>query len=115
MDNFFKNKLAQAVLVFLAVLGIVYIYQSLTYVAYGPGAMHQEMDEHMDEMEEHMGEIHDHMDHEHEEDYAGTHIMQNGDVMTGSGQIIDGAIILTNGDVALPDGTLLKSVMDMRN
>ncbi|GEM_PF-2815718 len=134
IDNFFKNKYAQAVLVFFVVLGIVYFYQSLTRPAYNPEAMHEQMGEMMEKegATEEMMEVHDQMGDMMDSvnsgaaeggamgesmmmDYTGTHIMPNGDVMLRSGEVIPDAIINDDGSVTMPDGTVLESVMDMRN
>lgn len=47
-------------------------------------------------------------------DLTGTHIMPNGDVMTGAGVIIPDAVIQDNGEIKLNDGTVITPVMDLR-
>lgn len=47
-------------------------------------------------------------------DLRGTHIMANGDVMTGAGTVISDAVIREDGMIEFPDGSEIEPVFDMR-
>lgn len=48
------------------------------------------------------------------EDLSGLHIMADGSVMLGNGEVLPEAIILENGDIELQDGRVVTPLMDMR-
>ncbi len=55
--------------------------------------------------------------HTHEDstvDLDGIHIMANGDVMNGDGEILEGVAVTEDGMIELTDGTFVEPVMDMR-
>lgn len=49
-----------------------------------------------------------------ETDLSGIHIMADGSVMLGDGDILEGATVTEDGMIMLPDGDLVEPVMDMR-
>lgn len=49
-----------------------------------------------------------------QENTDGTHIMQNGDVMTGAGVVLPDAVILADGNIQLGDGTIIEPAFDLR-
>lgn len=48
------------------------------------------------------------------EDLAGIHIMADGSVMLGNGEVLTDAEVLANGDIRLSDGRVVTPIMDMR-
>lgn len=48
------------------------------------------------------------------DEFKGTHIMQNGDVMTGSGKVLEEASIQPDGSILLPNGEVIVPVADYR-
>lgn len=112
MDGFFKNKYIQAALVFLSILGLAYIYQHVTYDPEA-GQTVDPVPEVVDTMEN-MADMPATESGDASVDYAGTHIMPDGSVMTGAGAVIEGAVILDNGDIEMPNGTTITPVGDFR-
>ena len=47
-------------------------------------------------------------------EYAGTHIMPNGEVMKGDGTVLSDATILPDGNIKLSDGMILAPAFDLR-
>ena len=50
-----------------------------------------------------------------QQDLTGLHIMPNGDVMLGNGDVLDNAKALSDGTVELPTGEIVRPMMDMRS
>lgn len=72
-------------------------------------------DEHEHDDEEAHDEHMDDMDETDEEDpYAGIHIMGDGSVMLGNGEVVADATVTADGMIELADGTLLEPEMDLR-
>ena len=56
----------------------------------------------------------DEMEHEHDDDLAGIHIMSDGTVMLGNGDVVEGATVTADGKIMLADGDIVEPEMDMR-
>lgn len=46
--------------------------------------------------------------------YESIHIMTDGSVMLGNGDVVEGAQVTPDGKIKLPNGEILEPVMDMR-
>lgn len=112
-----QNKYIQSVLVFLAVIGLHSLYVQLTFQE---SAVEDETGEvmamPMDMMVSESVSVEETVveNNDKEIDYTGTHIMPNGDIMTGSGLILPEAIITEDGLIQLSNGDVLTPAVDMR-
>lgn len=72
------------------------------------------VDTHMESMEGGMSDV-GHMMEIGEIDTTGIHIMADGSVMLGNGEMLEEAHVTEAGMISLPDGTMVKPTMDLRS
>lgn len=121
MAGFFKNKIIQAVLVFLAIIGAYAMYQTFGYYLNAPEGEFSETAEDSETMtdteeSDGMGAMEGSGSTQYTPgmDLKGIHIMGNGDVMLGDGTVITDATIRADGMIEFPDGSTTEPLMDMR-
>jgi len=49
-----------------------------------------------------------------EMDMSGIHIMADGSVMLGNGEVVSDAVVTSDGLIEMPDGQVVEPMMDMR-
>ena len=98
----------------MAVVGAYTVYLNIEYFLQEDTVPVAETEEIMDHNQHQMQPEDGAMKYSPNLDLKGTHIMNNGEVMTGSGVVISDAVIREDGMIEFPDGSELKPAMDMR-
>ena len=105
LRNIAANKYVQSVFIFVGIVGGYVTYKSLTYdppILPAPSAAPQATTD--------TGST----EAEVADPYAGLHIMSDGTVMLGSGEVLQDAIILEDGTVDVGSGTVVTPKFDLR-
>lgn len=119
VKTFFGNKYVQSVLVFVVIVGGYIAYKSVMYSLSGGSVVplpsqnsteNQTVDA-INGMEP-TGAADSEV--QNEDRYKGIHIMSDGTVMLGNGEVLEDATVTSEGMIELSDGTEIKPVMDLR-